>query len=259
MDVEEKRNKSLFGRWKIYWDISNVSAVARRYFVMNFTDGLLTTLGILVGFFVLFIANPLQYPLTNIIVLPGIGTAIAMGISGIIGSHLIEEAERAKIIAEMKRSMAIYTENDESDDIENNSTNMKELKEEVLKHMIGLSRKAKDTFIKKQVEIESENQTNKKEKDINEKAEHFATYILAIIDGLSPFLGSIILLVPFLITIDLTFVHFIISFIIIIVTIFFLARYLAKLSEESIFKYFLNFFLAVVITIVLTLTIGQFT
>lgn len=257
--MEKEEKKKFFGRWRVYWEISEVSAVARRYFVMNFTDGLLTTLGIIVGFFVLFIANPLQYPLTNIIVLPGIGTAIAMGISGIIGSHLIEEAERAKIIVEMKKSMANYRGSDESDEEENNSMNTRELKEEILKHMVGLSRKARVNFRKERAEINSEDQTNKNKKDINEKAEHFATYILAIIDGLSPFLGSIIVLVPFLITIDLTFVHFIISFIIIIVTIFFLARYLAKLSEEPIFKYFLNFFLAVVITIVLTLTIGQFT
>jgi len=259
MDVREKSNKRIIGRWKLYWEISEVSAVARRYFVMNFTDGLLTTLGIIVGFFVLFTADQSQYPTTHILILPGVGTAIAMGVSGIIGSHLIEEAERAKLINDLKKAMAIYHEDDDSENEESDPDKKNQIKEEILKHMIGLSRKAKETYIKKQIEVESNKKSPKKEKDLNEKAEDFATYTLSIIDGLSPFLGSMIVLIPFLLTITLTIWQFIVSFIIIVITVFFLARYLARLSKESVIKYFMNFLFAIIITIILTLTVGQFT
>ena len=259
MDVRKKSNKSILRRWKLYWEISEVSAVARRYFIMNFTDGLLTTLGIIVGFFVLFIADPLKYPTTNIIILPGIATAIAMGVSGISGSLLSEEAERAKINFDLRKAMALYQEKDdiknEISDLNNNS----QKKEEILKHMIGLSRKAKEIYIKKQIEVELDKKSHKKEKDINEKAEDFATYTLAIINGLSSFLGAILMLIPFFAIPNLTYIQFIISPIIIIISVFFLARYLARLSKESVIKYFIIFLLTIIITIVFTLTIGTFT
>ena len=259
MDVRKKSNKSILRRWKLYWEISEVSAVARRYFIMNFTDGLLTTLGIIVGFFVLFIADPLKYPTTNIIILPGIATAIAMGVSGISGSLLSEEAERAKINFDLRKAMALYQEKDDIKNEISDLNNNTQIKEEILKHMIGLSRKAKETYIKKQIKVDSDEKSHKKEKDINEKAEDFASRILAIINGLSSFLGALLMLTPFFVNPNLIYIQFIISFIIIIITVFFLAQYLARLSKGSVIKYFIHFLVAIILTISLTLTIGQFT
>ncbi len=259
MDVREKSNKSIIGRWKLYWEISEVGAIARRYFIMNFTDGLLTTLGIIIGIFTLYIRDQSLYSTTDILILPGIATAIAMGVSGISGSLLSEEAERAKINYELKKAMAIYNEDDDSENEESALDNQNQIKEEILKHMIGLSRKAKETYIKKQVNVNSDEKSNKKEKDINEKAEDFASRILAIINGLSSFLGALLMLTPFFVNPNLIYIQFIISFIIIIITVFLLAQYLARLSKGSIIKYFIHFLLAIILTIILTLTIGQFT
>lgn len=249
----EEEKKGIFARWKLYAEISNMSSVARRYFVMNFTDGLLTTLGIVIGFLVIYLRDPTKYPSTDVIILPGVATAIAMGVSGIMGSHLIEEAERARIIIEMEKAMVEY---DDEKDIEHKEVNVEEERTEIMKHMIGLSPKVKQSFIKKKINKTSE-KTKKKELSMREKAERFATYFLAMVDGLSPFMGSFIVLIPFLIVIQLTLLQFILSFVIIFVVVFFLAAYLAKLSDASIIRYSINFILAVIITIVLTLTIGQ--
>jgi len=259
MDVREKNNKRILRRWKLYWEISEVGAIARRYFIMNFTDGLLTTLGIIIGIFTLYIRDQSLYSTTDILILPGIATAIAMGVSGISGSLLSEEAERAKINYDLRKAMALYQEKEafkyEASDLNKNN----QLKEEILKHMIGLSQKAKETYIKKQVKVDSDEKSNKKEKNINEKAEDFAARILAIINGLSSFLGALLMLTPFLVNPNLIYIQFIISFIIIIITVFLLAQYLGRLSKGSIIKYFIHFLLAIFLTIILTLTIGQFT
>ncbi len=259
MDVRKKSNKSIIGRWKLYWEISEVGTIARRYFIMNFTDGLLTTLGIIVGIYVLYMSDQSLFSTTNILILPGIATAIAMGVSGVSGSLLSEEAERAKINYDLRKAMAIYEEKDDSKYEANDLNKNNQLKEEVLKHMIGLSRKAKETYIKKQIEVELDKISHKKEKDINEKAEDFASRILAIINGLSSFLGALLMLTPFFVNPNLIYIQFIISFIIIIITAFLLAQYLARLSKGSVIKYFIHFLLAIILTIILTLTIGQFT
>lgn len=259
MVVREKSNKHILGRWKLYWEISEVGAIARRYFIMNFTDGLLTTLGIIIGIFTLYIREQSLYSTTDILILPGIATAIAMGVSGISGSLLSEEAERAKIHYDLRKAMAIYQEREDLKHEESDLDNQNQNKEEILKHMIGLSRKAKETYIKKQIEVELIKKSHKKEKDLNEKAEDFASRILAIINGLSSFLGALLMLTPFFINPNLIYIQFIISFIIIIITVSFLAQYLARLSKESVIKYFIHFLLAIIITIILTLTIGQFT
>jgi len=259
MDVRKKSNKSIIGRWKLYWEISEVGTIARRYFIMNFTDGLLTTLGIIVGIFTLYIRDQSLYSTTDILILPGIATAIAMGVSGVSGSLLSEEAERAKINYDLRKAMAIYQEKDDFKYEASDLNKDNQVKEEILKHMIGLSRKAKETYIKKQIKVDSDEKSHKKEKDINEKAEDFASRILAIINGLSSFLGALLMLTPFFVNPTLINIQFIISFIIIIITVFLLAQYLARLSKGSIIKYFIHFLLAIVLTIILTLTIGQFT
>ena len=44
-------------RYKILWDISEASPIIRRYFAMNFFDGVLTALGIVLSAFVYFLQN----------------------------------------------------------------------------------------------------------------------------------------------------------------------------------------------------------
>jgi predicted membrane protein (TIGR00267 family) len=68
-----------------------VAKIARRYLVMNSFDGVLTILGVVVG---TFIAEGFAHP--NIVLSAGFGASIAMGISGAMGTYLIEKAERTR-------------------------------------------------------------------------------------------------------------------------------------------------------------------
>jgi len=65
-----------------------VGEIARRYFVMNAFDGVLTIIGMLMGNMAAGVTNP------NVVITTGLSTSIAMGISGLWGSYLTESAER---------------------------------------------------------------------------------------------------------------------------------------------------------------------
>jgi predicted membrane protein (TIGR00267 family) len=81
-----------------YNDIANVGEIARRYFVMNAFDGVLTIIGMLMGNMAAGVTNP------NIVITTGLSTSIAMGISGLWGSYLTESAERKHDLDELGRS-----------------------------------------------------------------------------------------------------------------------------------------------------------
>lgn len=107
---------NLFKKWKTYIEISEVAPIARRFFVMNAFDGSLTTLGIIMGawisnggLFRLLLPNSSIFfdnDLISFVVLTGIATAIAMGVSGLFGSYLTEAAERKKEIRDLELAMA---------------------------------------------------------------------------------------------------------------------------------------------------------
>lgn len=66
--------------------------IVRRYVIINSFDGALTILGILFAEFFSGITNP------KLIILPGIGAAVAMCVSGVWGAYAAERAEvRQKI------------------------------------------------------------------------------------------------------------------------------------------------------------------
>ncbi len=73
---------------------------------MNAFDGSLTTLGIMMG---AFISNNLNFAfdsqLIRIIIFTGLATALSMGVSGIWGSYLTEEAERTKEVHDVEIAM----------------------------------------------------------------------------------------------------------------------------------------------------------
>lgn len=82
-----------------YLSISDALPIARRYFVMNGFDGILTVLGLLIGAYFAGIRDP------HTLLVAGMGTSIAMGVSGFIGTYLTESAERKKEIQEKKSYM----------------------------------------------------------------------------------------------------------------------------------------------------------
>jgi len=75
--------------------------VARRYFFINAFDGLMISLGVLLGgYFGGGVSRGLLFAL--------IGSVIAMGLSGFFGAYVSERAERLKVIKETENQ--IYTD-----------------------------------------------------------------------------------------------------------------------------------------------------
>jgi predicted membrane protein (TIGR00267 family) len=143
MEDEDKSNKPIrriLDQANQYNDIANVGEIARRYFVMNAFDGVLTIIGMLMGNMAAGVTNP------NIVITTGLSTSIAMGISGLWGSYLTESAERKHDLDELSHS----TLTDLNDS------------------RIG-------------------------------RASRYAAVMVSIVDGISPLLAALLVLIPFFI------------------------------------------------------------
>ena len=127
---------TLLKKIKTYNKITNFVKIARRYFINNFYDGALTVLGIILGFFVIIFKNSENASISSTyVILPSIGTAISMFISGVSGSYLSEKAERKRIRAELNRAMAIVEDKEEDkEDFDTDSQN-RELTKAMLKEV----------------------------------------------------------------------------------------------------------------------------
>lgn len=79
-----------------YNKISEAGLIARRAFVNNSFDGVLTMIGVVMGSFVVGIEDP------KVIVVTGVSTALAIGISGGWGAYLAESAERQHAMEELQ-------------------------------------------------------------------------------------------------------------------------------------------------------------
>ncbi len=86
--------------------ISEMGEVARRYAVTNSFDSLLTMLGVLMGSFISGLKEP------SVIVNTVLGGAVAILISGTMGTYLTERAERASRIKELE--VAVLMDLDET-------------------------------------------------------------------------------------------------------------------------------------------------
>lgn len=250
-----KQKKGILKRWKLYWDLSNVSEIARRYFVMNFTDGLLTTFGIVIGFFALFIFGNLETSHTRVMLVPGLAMSISMGVSGTIGGYLAEKSERDKAYIHMQKAMGI---NISQEVPERKPTTKAEKKKEILKHMIYLGEKSplKKGKVILALSGLTEDNNQKEEKTLIEKAESFATYVSIAVNGGASVLGGILVLIPFMVSPTIDFSQFFFAILIVIVTVIILGIYLAKISQGSILIYLLHLGLAVAMTIVFSLLLG---
>jgi predicted membrane protein (TIGR00267 family) len=91
--------KSVIDEIKLYIRITNISEIARRYFVKNGMDGSLTALGIILGAWAVGTENP------NLIVGAGLGACLAMGVSGLFGAYVTEKAERKRRLKSLEKSM----------------------------------------------------------------------------------------------------------------------------------------------------------
>jgi len=80
-----------------YSRIAGIAEIARRYFAMNAFDGVLTTIGILMGNYIGGVRS------ASVVISVGLATSISMGVSGLWGAYLTEAAERQRDLAELEK------------------------------------------------------------------------------------------------------------------------------------------------------------
>lgn len=230
---------------RTYADITDFLSIARRYFVNNFYDGMLTVLGIILGFFISALRGSQHTIDSYIILLTGFATSISMLVSGLSGSYISEKAEQRKLKIELDKAMVFLEEElKNEEDIE--SENL-----EIEKAMITVNINRKNG--KKKKIIKNQRIKEKKVKTVQEKAERFASVIVSIVNGGAPFLGGTIPLIPFFLTEKAGLFTFINSFLIIFVCIVLLGSLIGYISQESIFKNILQMLAAFGITMVISI------
>ena len=71
----------------------------RRYFVVNGFDGALTTLGLIMGF---YISDRVEL---KVVITSCLAAALALGMSGISSAYISETAERRRTLAQLEKAM----------------------------------------------------------------------------------------------------------------------------------------------------------
>ncbi len=214
--------KKKFQQWKEYSKMSDLGIIVRRKFFNNAFDGALTCAGIVSGIFIIFLADPLKFESQQVLI-TGFATAAAIGISGLWGAFLSEEAERKKKVMDMKKDMAIVKE--ENLDLESRREKSKNKKENNSKTIIG-------------------------------KAENFATIVASLVDGGAPVLGSSLPLIPFFFGVSLTLFHFIFSYVILAGLLIYLGVFLGQISGGGRLRYALHLITAGVVTLIVSILLG---
>ena len=75
-------------KWQEYTKLSEVGGIARRAFANNSFDGVLTMIGVVMGSFFVGVQD------ASVVLVTGLSTALAIGVSGGWGAYLTESAER---------------------------------------------------------------------------------------------------------------------------------------------------------------------
>ena len=84
-------------QWREYSEISEAGQIARRAFANNSFDGVLTMIGVVTGNFFVGVQD------ATVVLVTGLSTALAIGISGGWGAYLTESAERRHQIDELEQ------------------------------------------------------------------------------------------------------------------------------------------------------------
>ena len=174
----------------------------------------------------LYLANPNLLVPRNIVI-TGFATAFAIGISGLWGAFLSEEAERKKKILDLKRDMVIIDDG-----------------------------AATELQVQKTGDVKVPKEKEKK-RSIIEKSEKFATIVASLVDGGAPVLGASLPLIPFFFGEELTLAHFFISYVILIGLLVYLGIFLGKISGGGRLRYALHLVAAGVVTLIITLLLGN--
>jgi predicted membrane protein (TIGR00267 family) len=235
-------------KFKTYAKITDFGSIARRYFVNNFYDGMLTILGILLGFFILIFKDGQQTVDSHIIILTGFATSISMFMSGLSGSYISEKAEQKRLKSELDKAMVIMKEEEQKEEDE-----MLLEDKEIEKAMLTVNFDDKNG--RKKLNIKKSNKKRRKAKTLQEKAERFASIIVSLVNGCAPLLGGIVPLIPFFFTIKAGFNFFIFSFLIIFICIVLLGIFVGFISRESLWKNVLQMLVAFGLTIIVSILV----
>lgn len=90
---------SIVQRIILLFKISKSSRIARRYFVVNGFDGALTTLGLLIGFYMG------ETPTLHVAITACLSAAIALGMSGFSSGYVSEAAEKKREFHKLQTAM----------------------------------------------------------------------------------------------------------------------------------------------------------
>ena len=245
--------KSLIKKWRKYSELSNLGIIVRRKFFNNAFDGALTCAGIVSGSFLFFLSNPNLSP--TIIIITGLSTALAIGLSGLWGAFLSEDAERKKKISDLKREMVIIQEENENLEKKNKDLDISHMNEKNLVEHDEIQKAMITPINYKHTEnFEKDDKKNKKnEKSLIERSERFATIIASLVDGGAPVLGSVLPLIPFFFGTDLSEFHFYISYGVLVGILIYLGIFLGKISDGGRLKYTLHLVAAGVTTLLVSL------
>ena len=183
-----------------YERIAGFWEIARRALANNAFDGILTTIGVLMGSYVAGVRS------SGIVVRTGIATSIAMGISGMWGAYLAESAERGRDLAELE---AISL------------TDLGGTK-------IG-------------------------------RASRVAVIVVSAVDGLAPFISSMIVLVPMLLAplLPSILLSYVLSIAVALVCLFVLGLFLGSICERNLMNYGIKTVFAGVVCIGVTYLLGS--
>ncbi len=186
-------------RLQEYLRIAEVGGIARRYAAMNAFDGILTIIGVLMGSFTAHVEDP------RIVISTGLGTSVAMGVSGLWGAYLTETAERKHSLDELERQT-----------------------------LTDLS----DTRLG--------------------RASRAAVVVVAAIDGLAPFVASLVVLIPFFLASLLpgTIRPYYASLAMAFVALFGLGAFLGTISKERLLLSGLKTICAGIVCVGLNLLLG---
>ncbi len=253
--------KSKMEKWRKYSEMSNLGIIARRKFFNNAFDGALTCAGIVSGNFIIFLSRGGQGLSSTLIVITGFSTALAIGISGLWGAFLSEEAERNKKISDLKKEMVIFEEksNDKKEKKETEETAKRKHTEKVKMDDIEIQ-KAMITPIKinhndqhsKDSLVDKKNKNDEKNSLI-EQSERFATIVASLVDGGAPVLGSVLPLLPFFFGTVLSLFHFITSYAVLVGILVYLGIFLGNISGGGRLKYTLHLVTAGITTLIVSL------
>ena len=252
--------KDIIPKWRKYSNLSNLGIIVRRKFFNNCFDGALTCAGIISGSFIIFLSNPTQNLSSTIIIITGFSTALAIGISGLWGAFLSEEAERKKKLIDLNKEMVMFEEEKEEqlNNKENNSLNNDDKEkledQDIQKAMVAPiilnhTNKKKIFSLKRKQKKE----VIKNHKSIIEQSEKFATIIASLVDGGAPVLGSILPLIPFFFGDILSIFHFIFAYIILLAILIYLGIFLGKISGGGYAKYAIHLVTAGITTLLVSL------